>query len=48
MNNKYSFSFQIYGADGQLIRNESKRGRGKGRGGGVSIYMPSFNNYLIN
>ncbi len=26
----------IYGADGSLIRGESRRGRGKGRGGGVS------------
>lgn len=30
--------FQIYGADGSLLRAESRRGRGKGRGGGaVSI-----------
>lgn len=28
---------QIYGADGSLLRPESRRGRGKGRGGGVSI-----------
>lgn len=29
---------QIYGADGSLLRAESRRGRGKGRGGGaVSI-----------
>lgn len=27
--------FQIYGADGSLLRAESRRGRGKGRGGGA-------------
>lgn len=31
------FFLQIYGADGSLLRAESRRGRGKGRGGAVSI-----------
>lgn len=36
--NDFIFNFQIYGADGSLLRAESRRGRGKGRGGGaVSI-----------
>lgn len=30
---------QIYGADGSLIRGESRRGRGKGRGGAVSTHL---------
>lgn len=36
----FSIYLQIYGADGSLLRAESRRGRGKGRGGGaVSIPM---------
>lgn len=27
---------QIYSADGSIIRGESRRGRGKGRGGGAN------------
>lgn len=35
-NNAISFIYlQIYGADGSLLRAESRRGRGKGRGGGA-------------
>lgn len=33
----FIFYLQIYGADGSLLRAESRRGRGKGRGGAVSI-----------
>lgn len=41
---KYFPYFQlIYGADGSLIRGESRRGRGKGRGGGVSRGVSKFN-----
>lgn len=31
--------FQIYGADGSLLRAESRRGRGKGRGGGAVSFL---------
>lgn len=38
LKHKSQFNLQIYGADGSLLRAESRRGRGKGRGGGaVSI-----------
>lgn len=36
----------IYGADGTLIRGESRRGRGKGRGGGVSTV--SITGYIFS
>lgn len=29
----------IYSADGTVVRGESRRGRGKGRGGVSTIYM---------
>ena len=32
----FSFFQIIYSADGTILRGESRRGRGKGRGGGVS------------
>lgn len=34
------FILQIYGADGSLLRAESRRGRGKGRGGGAVSILP--------
>lgn len=40
--NNFHFQYsllQIYGADGSLLRAESRRGRGKGRGGAVSITL---------
>lgn len=37
----FAFIFQIYGADGSLLRAESRRGRGKGRGGGAVSIIPN-------
>jgi hypothetical protein len=33
---------QIYSADGSIIRGESRRGRGKGRGGGANKVSTAF------